>query len=68
MSQVKLTSSQKRAIAQEIATGGHKSVRPVSSLYEESRTCVRIETDCGFRYSLWLGKRGKWYEYPSGPY
>jgi len=68
MTEVHLTPSQKRAIAKEIATGGHKAVWPVSSMYEERRTHVRIETDCGFKYSLWLGKRGTWYEYSSGPY
>ena len=68
MSQVQLTPSQERAIAQEIATGGHKKVWPIPSMHEYSRACVRIESECGLRYSLWLGKRGTWYEYATGPY
>ena len=70
MSQVQLTPSQQRAIAKELDVGEYRMVKPYTNpdYLTISRQLVLFETDCGFKYSLWLGKRGTWYEYSSGPY
>jgi len=64
-----LSPSQKRAIAEMVNTGEYRKVKPQQApdYYITSRQLVSIETDEGFKYQLWLGKRGRWYEYANGP-
>lgn len=65
---MKLTPTQQRAIAMKLEGGEYRKVKPYPNpdYLTTSRQLVLFETDCGFKYSLWLGKRGTWYENPEG--
>ena len=65
---MKLSPSQKRAITKMVETGEYRKVKPYQTpdYYITSRQPVSIETNEGFKYQLWLGKRGTWYEYANG--
>ena len=66
---MKLSPSREHSINEMVNSGEYRKVEPYQApdYYITSRQPVSIETNEGFKYQLWLGKRGTWYEYANGP-